>query len=478
MLLIPIDNRPVCYDLPLQIAKVGNIKLSIPPKDMLGGLTYQADFAALKDWTLHTVRSRRVSTAIVALDTIAYGGLVASRWSEDYYDEILARINQFLQIFKTYNVNVYAFSSIMRISNNNYNEEEKDYWSEYGTKIFQYSNLSHKIKKITTPTIQEDLNRVIDEIPQEILEDYVSTRERNFAVNQYYIEKLKQNAFEWLILCQDDTAKWGMNVMEAESLKNLVTQYKLQNKVLVHPGTDEIAASLVVRAFMWPNSLSVYPIFTQEDGKEIIANYEDRPIKKSVEGQIKLIGAKKSSSIGSADLILLIHLPEVHQGDHVFGEEPEGVTEDAISKCIGILNSLDKPIALADILWANGADPILIDRLMDPKVDLKNLFAYSGWNTASNTIGSALAIGLAKVIAEKNDNINRLAHKKLLITRFAEDWAYQSIIRQTLSEPDVTELNSKMNKSMRPFLNKYEYSGEINYRFPWNRLFEIEAVIK
>ena len=27
---------------------------------------------------------------------------------------------------------IYAFSSIMRISNNNYNEEEKEYWKDYG----------------------------------------------------------------------------------------------------------------------------------------------------------------------------------------------------------------------------------------------------------------------------------------------------------------------------------------------------------
>ena len=39
---------------------------------------------------------------------------------------------------------IYAFSSIMRISNNNVNEEEKEYWSDYGTKIFEYSYNFHK----------------------------------------------------------------------------------------------------------------------------------------------------------------------------------------------------------------------------------------------------------------------------------------------------------------------------------------------
>ena len=39
---------------------------------------------------------------------------------------------------------VYAFSSIMRISNNNVNEEEKEYWNLYGKKIFKYSYDYHK----------------------------------------------------------------------------------------------------------------------------------------------------------------------------------------------------------------------------------------------------------------------------------------------------------------------------------------------
>jgi len=367
----------------------------------------------------------------------------------------------------------------MRISNNNINEEEKEYWSEFGTLIYRYSNLLHKSKKLNTPQLEDELAEVVTKIPQDILEDYISTRERNFAVNQFYLDRAAQGAFEWLVLCQDDTSKWGINVMEAETLKQKITQLKLQNKTLVHPGTDEVASSLMVRAHLFPNSLSVYPIYTIEDGKEILANYEDRPIKKSVEGQIKLVGAKKSNSIGSADLVMVVHLPEISQGDHIFEEEPEGTAQEAaISKIIGVLNSLNKPIALADILWANGSDPELIQSLIESDVDFKNLYAYAGWNTASNTIGSTLAIGMIRVIAEKDNTVNKLAHKRMLINRFAEDWAYQASVRQKLSEPDVVELNNKMFELIEPLLKKFDYDGEISFRFPWNRLFEIEAIIR
>lgn len=477
MLFIPLDNRPVCYDLPLQIAKMAGVKMFAPPKEILGGLTFQADFAALKEWTVNTVKSKRVNTAVIALDTIAYGGLVASRWSEEYFDDIISRINNYLQILNSYKVTIYAFSSVLRISNNNINEEEKDYWAEYGTKIFKYSNLLHKSTKLEAPNIQEELNKVMQEIPQEILEDYISSRERNFEINQYYLEKVKNNSIEQLVLCQDDTAKWGINVMEAETLKNLIIQYKLQNKVMIHPGTDEVGAGLITRAYMFPNSLSVYPIYTQEEGKEIIANYEDRAIKKSVEGQIKLVGAKKSNSIGSADLVLVVHLPEFQQGDHILDEEPEGTSEDALSKCIGLLQSLNKPISIADILWANGSDPELVDKLLNPEVNFDNLYGYSGWNTASNTIGSSLSMGIMRVHAEKENIVNRQAFKKILLVRFIEDWAYQSVVRQTLKEPDLIELNDKIKKMINPLLRKLDYSSDISLSFPWNRLFEVEVKV-
>lgn len=478
MLYIPLDNRPVCYDMPQQVAKIAGVNLAMPPKEILGGLTYQADFDALRDWTFNALKQNRVSSAVIALDTIAYGGLVPSRWSEDYYDDIIGRINQFLHLFKSKNINVYAFSSIMRISNNNSNEEEKEYWSEYGKLIYQYSNLFHKAQKLDTPHVQEQLANVLQEIPEEILEDFISARERNFEINQYYVEKLKQGHFEQLVFCQDDTAKWGINVLEADTLRNLIMQTKVQNKALIHPGTDEIATCLVFRAHLWPNTISVYPIYTQEDGKEILANYEDRPIKKSIEGQIKLCGAKKSNSIGSADLVLLAHVPEIFQGDYIFDEEPEGFSDNALSKGMGLLQSLNKPIAVADMLWANGADPQLVGKILDSETNIDNLYSYAGWNTASNSIGSALAIGLMKVVAENEKTINNVAHKKMMVTRFVDDWCYQADVRQTLSEPDVAELNQRMLKAMKPVTDKFQYEGEIEFDFPWERLFEVETIFK
>ena len=48
---IPIDNRPVCYNLAKDIVAVDDsIELFIPPRKFLGGLTQNADTEKLLDW--------------------------------------------------------------------------------------------------------------------------------------------------------------------------------------------------------------------------------------------------------------------------------------------------------------------------------------------------------------------------------------------------------------------------------------------
>ena len=114
---IPIDNRPVCYNLAKDICAVDeDITLYMPPKEFLGGLKKYADTASILKW-LDTLP--QFDVMIVSLDTVAYGGLIPSRRIKEDFEAIKARIECLKPYLK--NKKVYAFSSIMRISNNNYN---------------------------------------------------------------------------------------------------------------------------------------------------------------------------------------------------------------------------------------------------------------------------------------------------------------------------------------------------------------------
>ena len=206
---IPIDNRPVCYTLPKMISEINeSINLYLPPREYLGGLTKYADIEEIFEWVKDLPE---LDVFVISLDTIAYGGLIPSRRSPDSFEEIKKRILRFKEILLEKKSKIYAFSSIMRISNNNINEEEKEYWSEWGKKIFEYSYQSHK---------NENDSSVKSEIPAEILEDYLKTRERNFDINKLYLDWQKEGFFNTLVFSKDDCAEFGFNVEEADFLES------------------------------------------------------------------------------------------------------------------------------------------------------------------------------------------------------------------------------------------------------------------
>lgn len=129
---IPIDNRPVCYTLPEQIAAVdGNINFFMPEREWLGDLTKYAKVEKLFEWLKALPE---VDAIILPLDTVAYGGLISSRRCPQSLEVIKERVERLKEILHEKKAQVYAFSSIMRISNNNVNEEEKEYWNKWGKK--------------------------------------------------------------------------------------------------------------------------------------------------------------------------------------------------------------------------------------------------------------------------------------------------------------------------------------------------------
>lgn len=425
---IPIDNRPVCYNLAKDIAAIDeNIELFIPPREFLGDLTRNAGVNEIIEWIENIPEC---DAMVISLDTIAYGGLIPSRCSTDSLEDIKSCLKRLKPLLK--NKKVYAFSSIMRISNNNYNEEEKEYWKDWGKKIFEYS-----------------YSGVNDGIPQAILDDYLATRKRNFEINKTYLNW----GLNTLIFSKDDCAPKGFNVDEARELERLGAKTKT--------GADEIPLTLLARAI--EKEIKVFVEFTEPDYKDCISNYEDVSIEKSVQGQLELGGFTQVQTREEADVILIVNNFIEKQGEYVMGWTTQPFRKT--------FTPPDKPYAIADVRYANGADNDFVEQLL-PQIDLKNFYGYAGWNTSANTIGSLLAGVKVRWNAGK---YNEAAFKRLQIIRFLDDWAYQANVRGMIENPcDIQDL-------MKPYEIKLaEIFGQIppiEYLYPWSRKFEVEISI-
>ena len=116
---IPIDNRPVCYNLVKDICAIDkSIELAIPPREWLGDLTKTAKAEDILKWLEQIPETDII---IISLDTIIYGGLIPSRRSNETLEELKRRTQNLKEILVKKKAKIFAFSSIMRIYNNNYN---------------------------------------------------------------------------------------------------------------------------------------------------------------------------------------------------------------------------------------------------------------------------------------------------------------------------------------------------------------------
>lgn len=421
---IPIDNRPVCYNLAKDIAAIDeNIELFIPPREFLGDLTRNAGVNEIIEWIENIPEC---DAMVISLDTIAYGGLIPSRRSTDSLEDIKARLKRLKPLLK--NKKVYAFSSIMRISNNNYNEEEKEYWKDWGKKIFEYS-----------------YSGVNDGIPQAILDDYLATRKRNFEINKTYLNW----GLNTLIFSKDDCAPKGFNVDEARELERLGAKTKT--------GADEIPLTLLARAI--EKEIKVFVEFTEPEYKDCISNYEDVSIEKSVQGQLELGGFTQVLTREEADIILVVNNFVERQGEHVMGWTTQPFRKT--------FTPPDKPYAVADVRYANGADNDFVVQILQ---DFP-AYGYAGWNTSANTLGSLLAGVKVKWNAKKYSD---KAFRKLQMIRLLDDWAYQANVRINGETPQLEDLMKPYEERLTRYL-EFKPVNPITYSYPWKRSFEIEV---
>jgi len=465
--LLPLDDRPVNYDYPLYLARLAGCALHVPPREWLGNPWRQSQHTRLVDWLVQEAKT--ANGLVVAIDTLAYGGLIPSRTSPDPLEVVLQSLSILRQVKAARpELPVLASSVIQRICRNNSSEEEKDYWAAFGRAMFRLSYLEHK-----TALGEADAAEIAESaelragIPDAVYDDYRHGRRRNHAVNRAMLDWVADDMLDYLILPQDDTADYGWNIVEARALQTRIRSLGISERAITYPGADEIGCLLLASAICRQVGFKprVWPRYSSVLSPGVITAYEDRPIHELVKAHLAPLGGSLASSAEDADLQLFINAPTQSQGEGLYQwlawrgveilksettsplilemleqangdrlfqvtrremESPRRSPEE-FARALWAEMAAGRPVALADVAFVNGSDLILGDLLaQNPAV--VGLCAYGGWNTAGNTLGTVLAQAVLCILAQRSGSqpAQMQAHLEFLFMRLLDDYAYQA----------------------------------------------------
>ena len=504
--LVPLDERPVNTRCPQMLGAIGGADIRLPPEDMRGWLRRPADVELVGNWLRDTAKT--ANAAIVSCEFLGYGNLIASRISQDSAADILARLRLLAEINPT--CPVYAFSLITRVPNADDRVEEPEYWGQWGRKFHRYATLTHQAERGQLQDTDE-LARLEEVLPPALKADWLTRRLRNHTVSLGLLDMAARGQITALRLTSDDTSPWGFPSRERDWLGGWprLIGPSLSAHVLMHPGADEVGSALVANLLMHhaAHSPRVWPWYSMAGDEVLVAPYEDRPVRDTVEGQIAACGCVLADGPDSADFILGVATPSPRRTDY----RPEFLGDDRLERTASYQDFLDSlaawqsqgiPIALADVAYPNGSDPLLTELLLAEDCPLRpgRLCAYGAWNTAGNTLG-VVAAQAACAMQIGEDAGRAQAQQVFLAHRFLEDWGYQGVVRREAwaeaerlwgrrepaadSEAEQTALCAFIEHRLGSLLADLQARGigvglmltSGSARLPWRRTFEVDFTL-
>lgn len=493
---LPLDERPCNAAFAQRIAEGTPIQLTVPPVRILGQKKTPADADAVRAFLLEECRS--ADALILSLDMLLYGGIVPSRLHKLSDAELCRRLETVREIRKENpTIRIYAFALIMRCPSYSSADEEPSYYDLCGREIFLTGQVKYKSEHgMLSPGETEAALTAYGEKTGSYLADYENRR----RVNRGMLEKILteyRDAFRVLVIPQDDSAPYGYTTADREYLKAVIARSG-DADVPMYPGADEVGMTLLSRAAceLTGRFPAVLPHFAHPSAPGVVPLYEDRPVGETLPLLLQTSGCRiVSDEDGTkADIHLYLNYPAsdpVEAGQTpTAGYRLRDLT--AFAEEIVADTGAGKCVAIADGAFCNGGDAAFM-RLLADRMPLTALSSYAGWNTSSNTIGTAVAAAVFVWLFGRT-----AATERFIAERLYEDIGYCGHVRA-----EVTALIREMGKGygyfnagaqvgevaalVRDRLTQYmkEQFPEVAGRYeidrllmPWKRMFEVDLTLR
>lgn len=493
--LLPLDSRPVCTQLPQELAHLAGVELILPPAELMDNYRQPAKKEQLASWFTEQA-TLKLNNYYASTDMLISGGLIASRQKFTLLSEHKKQyaLLEKLQILAPDSRFSY-FSLVPRLLVSD--ELIPDRW--YKFHLQRYSQLYH------IATVFNDYPSTIElmdygaKIPQEILTKYKRLFFHNYVFNRRLLEKT--NYKTTIVIGQDDGAPWGFPTMTFEHLENYVVGHNTKNALMTY-GADEIATMLIARSYLQaqPIQPKVAIRYAHPSIAALHMPYQSTSVETVLQEKLNFLGARQTTE-AAADLILYVNCG--HDDYQPSTEQAEELTK---------LIQSHKPVALIDLSANFEPKELLMPIALKNKAPILQLTAYAGWNTFSNSVGTALPQALIFLNRQKQLQGKELIalHKErvdLICERLLDDYVYQkqfharlkgnlmglgieptnlqpkekryaeAIINSFLSYKATENLHQ--NLGQMPFYEDHKgkyYLRKLNVKahLPWNRVFEVQ----
>ncbi len=418
ILLIPLDDRPPCLQFPVRMGLIGDAQVVAPPVELLGKFTEPGKSDEIIKW-IKQQDLKSFDAAIISVDMLAYGGLVAMRVHDTDDQTALKRLAFLKEMRKLApQLKIYGSSVIMRLAPTGTGANEA-----YRANLAQWAEIS------VDPNAKMETSALENKIPAEALANYKAARVRDLKINRATVDLVRDKTIDYLILSQDDAKPKGIHVADRENLIAMTKKLKLTEKIAVQPGADEVSMLLLARSLSdkYDFHPSIKVVYSSEEAANSVMPFEDRPLRQTVGFHIKAVGGREAADEKAEDVLFYVYASRfVKNSADKFAAEIKGKLDQ------------NKQVIVADVDPkgdVQGGDFSFTAHLAKQQL-LPRINSYAAWNTAGNTIGTTLPQGVIFALAKAKLLKSDAAKTRILTAqnwftfhRVLDDYYFHNIVR-------------------------------------------------
>ena len=466
---------------------------------------------------------------VASVDMLIYGGLIASRSSNDSEATVLERVRWLADLPRRFpGLRLYLSTTVMRIPAYNEDFEEPWFWALYGADLYEYSFYSARFRALHNASDAAQAEHYKALVPASVLSKFLWRRARNVNATHLLLE-LQRDAeagkvgvaaasrsghvkimspstsaspsasAQALYITLDDSGTYGINVEEANALRKQAEALNLTS-VSIYPGADEVGAALLAR--LASDDMAARPtvalVWRAPNATGLVPNYENQAINLTVRAQLAASGAAilaeyvvdeggallgvHAASTAAADVVFLVNnfqaAPQLEASQQPAPSSRPASDYAPLTVAAVEAKASGAVLALADVRYSNGGDLAVLawlqERLAAGDVDSAQL-AYAGWNTDGNTLGTAAAnaVLLARFAAPGAPAREAAvaANRRFTLLRIIEDALYQASVRSSLNlyVPAAGEAITDLTPDL-DFYERYSFKPLRAQGLPWTPL--------